>query len=215
MSATSTSFSASYDPFADLNDAKVDDGNEEYANPDFDSEFDTLNMISFSPASPNPSDSGSADSEEDDRFAIAKKAERLLGLKRGSLAQAKACVQIAREQATRLAAAEPAQICPLFIERERDAYHMALAMEVNPIVGFGAESERNRLGQHRRQPRAYLRPESEEELMRMNRLRKAADAVLYWEREVARLEIVEGYGPGPAMEQTTGAPSTLRGRMFA
>lgn len=119
-------------------------------------------------------------------LALAAKAERILGLVPGTLVHARAALENAREEIRRTAdssapfggyvAATTGPTTPgagsgfkAKVDRARKAMSVSLTGMPNVVVGIGGK----------------------EEMELRERRRRAADGVLYWQKEVARLEALE------------------------
>ena len=124
-----------------------------------------------------------SNTQKDGPLALAAKAERILGLVPGTLVHARAALENARDEIRRTAdtsgpfgayVAVPAPSTPgsgfkAKVDRARKAMSVSLTGMPNVVVGCGGR----------------------EEMELRERRRRAADGVLYWQKEVARLEALE------------------------
>ncbi|WVW82222.1 hypothetical protein I302_104228 [Kwoniella bestiolae CBS 10118] len=128
-------------------------------------------------------------------FTLAHKAERILGLVPGTLGHAKACLENAKDEIKRLAELDrssPVQSC-LPTEgavaaqggqgglRNRAKKAMSMSFSSNPLQNYNLNGK---------VPNVVLGLglNSKEEEERREKRRKASDGVIYWQREIDRLE---------------------------
>lgn len=121
--------------------------------------------------------------QRDGPLALAAKAERILGLIPGTLVHARAALENARDEVRRTGdttAPFAAYVAPpssqdhtsglkAKVNRARKAMSVSLSAMPNVVVGIGGKEE------------AEIR----------ERRRRAVDGVLFWQKEVARLEAIE------------------------
>ncbi|OXB38506.1 hypothetical protein LQV05_002668 [Cryptococcus neoformans] len=130
-------------------------------------------------------------SPETELFKLADKAEKILGLTPGTLAYAQACLENARDK-VRCITLSPSPD-PLSIAKDDKLSHFDMsrggikekmqtrARKAISITALGA------LG-HQRIASVVLGAGGKEEEHQRQKIRRAADSVLYWQKEVARLE---------------------------
>ncbi|WVR05840.1 hypothetical protein IAU60_002866 [Kwoniella sp. DSM 27419] len=133
-------------------------------------------------------------------FTLAHKAEKILGLIPGTLAYARACLENARDEVRRTAGSidtttelhdvDSGSAGPAQGVKDKIQLRAKRAMS---IVGFSALTQpaqpMGSLGSATAKTSAVvLGTGGREEEMRRERRRKAVDGVLYWQREVMRLE---------------------------
>ncbi|CAD6581682.1 MAG: hypothetical protein TREMPRED_003065 [Tremellales sp. Tagirdzhanova-0007] len=103
-------------------------------------------------------------------LTLAHKAERILGLFPGTLAYGRACLENAQDEVRRTA-----------------------EWRVGDLGGIKDRMKwaRKAMNQYGKVPSAVLAAEGTEEEERRERRRRAVDGVLYWQKEVARLDLEE------------------------
>ena len=106
-------------------------------------------------------------------LALAHKAERILGLFPGTLAYARACLENARDQV-----------------RRTDEWRMGDSGGIRDRINRARQA----MNQYGKVPGVALTAEGKEEDERRERRKRAADGVLYWQKEVARLGSEERNG---------------------
>ncbi|EIW72704.1 hypothetical protein TREMEDRAFT_25723, partial [Tremella mesenterica DSM 1558] len=133
-----------------------------------------------SPSDPIIRRSRSPPSSSDEPFSLSHKAASLLGLQPGTLPHARASLENARDEVRRTAEVSSDSELPAFEGPSKS--RMARARKVMSVVGVVG---------HSRTPSVVVGYGNEEEMKRRERRRKAADGVLYWQKEVERLEAEE------------------------
>ncbi|KAL7423573.1 hypothetical protein Q5752_001153 [Cryptotrichosporon argae] len=133
--------------------------------------------------------------QADEPLALAHKAGRVLGLEPGSLAHARACLEHARDEVRRTA---DGYVGPggasVGSGSGLGASPAAAAPSSFPAAAAGAASPKTRrlsvgrVAKHRKVPSVITASAGGDDAERLERRRRAADGVLYWQREVARLE---------------------------
>jgi len=138
--------------------------------------------LSLSPSTSNTIPPQNQNKKQFDQpLAIAAKAERILGLIPGTLVHARAALENARDEIRRTADttapfgsyvhvnSDSQTGLKAKMSRARKAMSVSLGNMPNVVIGIGGR----------------------EELVLRERRRRAVDGVLYWQKEVARLEVAE------------------------
>ncbi|WWC58575.1 uncharacterized protein I303_101118 [Kwoniella dejecticola CBS 10117] len=158
--------------------------------------------------SASPPGAGSKSTSPDGIFALAHKAERILGLVPGTLGYAKACLENAKDEIKRLSESQT-QTPSSEVYLPYD-HHITNGHPTGP--GNGAEErgpKKNKMQSRARKamsftgfpnyhapsvggggkvPNVVLGLGNKEEEERREKRRKAADGIVYWQREIDRLE---------------------------
>ena len=142
--------------------------------------------------------------DSDGPYGVAHKAERLLGLVPGTLQHARVSLDYARDEVRRLASVPPTQYVAWKggNGKEHDAddasVHSGSGSEKKGLAGTMRDRARKAMsislqsnsnqGQREAVPNVVIGVGGAEEELARERRRKVADGVLYWQKQVARLE---------------------------
>ena len=144
-------------------------------------------------------------------FALAHKAERILGLTPGTLPHAQACLENARDEIRRTASPPPVSMDASSSTNHTNASHSTTGFNFStgttyssansthsptpPVGGMRGRIDRAKKAMSVALPTGQGRPPSvvvgiggKDEEEKRERRRRAADGVLYWQKEVARLQ---------------------------